>query len=113
MTLGTFLLANLGVNWCWGIELSHCSVDFWEVAYRPPFLFSTICGRFCWGLRISCIFADGGGWADCWLVGIGRYLRLTPDSWLRSWAALRGWGSCFMAAILLFSGLVTDTWALW
>ena len=38
-----------------------------EVAYRPPFLFSTICGRSCWGLGISCIFADGGGWADCWL----------------------------------------------
>ena len=42
-----------------------------EVAYRPPFLFSTICGRSCWCLGISCIFADGGGRADCWLVGIG------------------------------------------
>ena len=39
-----------------------------EVAYRPPFLFSTICGWFCWGLGISCIFADGGGRADCWLA---------------------------------------------
>ena len=83
-----------------------------EVAYRPPFLFSTICGRFCRCLGISCIFADGGGWADCWLVGIGRYLRLTPGSWLRSLAALRGWKGCFMAAIRAFGGLVTESWSL-
>lgn len=83
-----------------------------EVAYRPPFLFSTICGRFCWGLGISCIFADGGGRADCWLVGIGRYLRLTPGSWLRSLAALRGWRGCCYGGDSVFGGLATESWSL-
>ena len=85
-----------------------------EVAYRPPFLFSTICGRSCWGLGISCIFADGGGRADCWLVGWHRTLPEVDIRLLvKELGGAPGVGGCFMAAILLFSGLVTDTWALW
>ena len=46
-----------------------------------------------WGFLVFLRMAVAGlivGWLVGWLVGIGRHLKLTPGSWLRSLAALRG-----------------------
>ena len=76
------------------------------------FCFQQFAGGFVgvWGFLVFLRMAVAGlivGW-----LASGRYLRLTPDSWLRSLAALRGWKGCCYGDDSVFGGLVTESWSL-